>query len=81
MTGLPWQSVHDGEKFQHEPLRLLVLIEAPRKSVQHIIEKHAHVRDLVTNGWLSLMVLEGEQFYRWTATQKWESQSVAAASC
>ncbi|MEZ6041298.1 MAG: DUF2309 domain-containing protein [Planctomycetaceae bacterium] len=81
MTGLPWQSVHDGEKFQHEPLRLLVLIEAPRKSVQHIIEKHAHVRDLVTNGWLSLIVLEGEQFYRWTATQKWESQSVAAASC
>ena len=37
MTGLPWQSVHDGEKFQHEPLRLLVLVEAPRKSVQSII--------------------------------------------
>ena len=72
MTGLPWQSVHDGEKFQHEPLRLLVLVEAPRESVQHIIEKHTHVCDLVTNGWLSLMVLEGTQSYRWTSSKEWE---------
>ena len=79
MTGLPWQSVHDGEKFQHEPLRLLVLIEAPRKSVQHIIEKHAHVCDLVTNGWLSLMVLEGTQFHRWTAKNEWEEQTTVAS--
>jgi len=25
-VGLPWQSVHDGEKYVHEPLRLTVLI-------------------------------------------------------
>ena len=79
-TGLPWQSIHDGEEFQHEPLRLLVLIEAPRNSVQHIIERHAHVRDLVTNGWLSLMVLEGEQFHRWTSTREWESETVAESA-
>jgi len=76
MTGLPWQSVHDGEKFQHEPLRLLVLIEAPRKSVQQIIENYAHVSDLVTNGWLSLIVLEGTQFYRWTSEKDWQAQSM-----
>lgn len=74
MTGLPWQSLHDGERFQHEPLRLLVIIQAPRESVQHIIEKHVHVCDLVTNGWISLLVIEGTQLYRWTSMKTWESQ-------
>jgi len=55
MTGLSLQSLWDGERFQHEPQRLLVLIEAPRPAVQSIIEKHAMVRDLVSNGWLSLV--------------------------
>ena len=27
-AGLPWQSVHDGENYVHEPLRLSVCIEA-----------------------------------------------------
>ena len=72
MTGLPWQSVWDGEKLQHEPLRLLVLIEAPRAAVQAIIEKHAPVRDLVSNGWLNLVVREGDAFHRWTADREWQ---------
>ncbi|MEQ8784841.1 MAG: DUF2309 domain-containing protein [Pirellulaceae bacterium] len=67
MTGLPWQSVHDGERYQHPPLRLTVVIEAPRRLVQKIVEKHSMVRELVENGWLSLVVLETEQFHRWTA--------------
>ncbi len=71
-TGLPWQSVHDGERFQHEPLRLLVMIEAPRTSVGTIIARHSHVCDLVTNGWISLVVLEGSDFYRWTSAETWE---------
>lgn len=76
MTGLPWQSVHDGQKFQHEPLRLLVLIEAPRSAVSRIIEKHSHVSDLVTNGWLSLIVAEDSHFYRWTSNKEWEEQPI-----
>jgi len=71
-TGLPWQSVHDGQRFQHEPLRLLVMIESPRASVGKIVERHSHVRDLVTNGWLSLTVLDGSDFYRWTSAGTWE---------
>ncbi|MEZ6034029.1 MAG: DUF2309 domain-containing protein [Planctomycetaceae bacterium] len=77
MTGLPWQSLHDGKRFQHEPLRLLVMIEAPRESVRHIIEKHVHVCNLVTNGWISLMVIEGTKQYRWTSMKTWESHSPA----
>jgi len=75
MTGLPWQSVSDGVRLQHDPLRLLVLIEAPRAAVQTMIEKHAGVRDLVTNGWLSLVVREGDTFHRWTADQTWQASA------
>lgn len=76
MTGLPWQSVHDGERFQHEPLRLLVVIESPREAVQQIIGKHQLVRDLVSNGWLSLVALDEEQFYRWNSDGQWRVESV-----
>lgn len=76
MTGLPWQSVHDGRQFQHEPLRLLVLVEAPRSSLQQIIEKHTIVRKLATNGWLCLMAWENNEFHRWTSSGTWELQTV-----
>ena len=56
--GLPFQSVHDGEKFVHEPLRLSVLIEAPRVEIEKIISKHEVVRDLVNNGWIHLLQIE-----------------------
>ena len=67
MTGLPWQCLHDGARFQHEPLRLLVVVEAPREAVQRIIYRHQHVHDLVANGWLTLVVLENDQFHRWNS--------------
>lgn len=73
MTGLPWQSVHDGKQYLHEPLRLLVVIDALRSSVQTIIERQPLVRDLVTNGWMTLTVWEGSRFYRWNAKQMWEA--------
>jgi uncharacterized protein YbcC (UPF0753/DUF2309 family) len=75
MTGLPWQSVHDGQRFQHEPLRLLVVIEAPREVVESILAKHASVRELVDHGWLSLVVLELHQFYRWTSAGVWQREA------
>ena len=80
MTGLPWQSVHDGQQYQHEPLRLLVLIEAPPESVQIIIQRHAHVRHLVTNGWLSLVVLHESSYYRWTSQESWQKQNAVTCS-
>jgi uncharacterized protein YbcC (UPF0753/DUF2309 family) len=76
MTGLPMQSVHDGIRLQHDPLRLLVVIEATRDAVEKIINKHAMVRDLVSNGWLLLTVLEDQQAYRWTSTGAWELESL-----
>jgi uncharacterized protein YbcC (UPF0753/DUF2309 family) len=56
--GLPWQSVHDGERFMHTPRRLSVFIEAPQAMIEAVIAKHAVVRQLVENGWLHLFRID-----------------------
>ena len=56
--GLPMQSLHDGARWMHTPLRLSVFIEAPRSAIDGIVAKHDNVRALVTNGWLSLFQLD-----------------------
>lgn len=52
--GLSRQSLHNGQQWMHEPLRLTVVIAATRSRIQAIIDKHAVVRQLVLNGWLHL---------------------------
>ena len=42
-TGLSWQSVHDGKRYVHEPLRLNVFIEAPTEQLEAMIAKHEGV--------------------------------------
>jgi len=76
MTGLPWQSVHDGQIWQHEPLRLRVVVEAPRAALEQIIRKHPVVANLVTNGWVTLVAWEGSTFSRWTRQRTWEAQTL-----
>lgn len=56
--GLPWQSLHDGDDWRHEPLRLSVVIEAPQPLIEAVLAKHESVRQLVNNQWLHLMRLE-----------------------
>ncbi len=73
MTGLPWQAVHDGTRFQHEPVRLTVVIEASRSAVDGILSRHAGVRDLVTKGWICLVIREGTQAFRLTPQGSWQA--------
>ena len=56
--GLPWQSVHNGEHFLHDPLRLTVCVEAPSTAIDAILAKHDHVRALFDNRWLHLLRLD-----------------------
>lgn len=56
-TGLPFQSVHDGKRFIHEPLRLNVFIEAPESAMESVMEKNPGVHALVENGWVHLHAL------------------------
>ncbi len=64
-TGLPLQSVHDGERLVHEPLRLSVLIEAERAAIDGILTRHPGVSQLVENGWLHLVALEDDAQTSW----------------
>uniref|UniRef100_UPI0005B7D3F8 putative inorganic carbon transporter subunit DabA n=1 Tax=Xanthomonas sp. SHU 308 TaxID=1591201 RepID=UPI0005B7D3F8 len=73
--GLPWQSVHDGERLIHEPLRLSVLIEAPTDAITDILERHPQVRALFDNRWLHLFALDddGHMAWRYTGELRWEA--------
>jgi uncharacterized protein YbcC (UPF0753/DUF2309 family) len=72
-TGLPWQSVHDGERLAHEPLRLSVCIEAPCEAMSDILRRHEEVRSLFDNGWLHLFALEedGRMAWRYAGGLEW----------
>lgn len=59
-SGLPMQSIHDGVKYQHEPLRLSVVINAPKKAMTKILEKHDLVRQLCDNSWIFLMAMNDD---------------------
>jgi len=52
--GLSRQSVHDGERWMHTPLRLSVFIDAPSEMIDTIIARHLTVRRLVEHQWLYL---------------------------
>ncbi len=71
MTGLPWQSVHDGRQYQHHPLRLLAVIAAPMSAIDAVIAKHEVVANLVTNGWIQLIAIENDNFFRYTEQSAW----------
>ncbi len=72
-AGLPWQSVHDGERFVHEPLRLSVCIEAPREAMTEILRRHPNVRALFDNRWLHLFALDdaGRMAWRYQGDLEW----------
>ncbi|GEO42877.1 UPF0753 protein [Skermanella aerolata] len=74
-VGLPWQAVHDGERFVHEPLRLNVFIEAPEEVLNQMIEIHASVRQLVDNGWVHLFRIDedGRTIRRYARSLTWET--------
>lgn len=77
--GLPWQAVHDGEKLMHEPLRLSVMIEAPREEIAKVLEKHPQVCDLFDNGWLHLFTLkDGQVDARYLPGLRWSEASKEA---
>ena len=76
--GLPWQAVHDGEELAHEPLRLSVMVEAPKDAILDVLKRHPQVRELFDNGWLHLFVLkDGQVDARYRPGLTWEAALAA----
>jgi hypothetical protein len=76
-VGLPMQSLHDGERWVHEPLRLNVFLEAPKSAIDNIIAKHELVRELIENRWLFVFEIDNEQggIYQRTTDKQWKRVS------
>jgi uncharacterized protein YbcC (UPF0753/DUF2309 family) len=72
-VGLPLQSVFDGENYQHEPVKLNVVIEAPMDAMNKIIAKHEMVRNLVDNNWIQLLAMneDGKVSHRYEKGFYW----------
>lgn len=73
-SGLPWQSVHDGTAFAHDPLRLSVCVAAPAEAVIDILGRHPDLRALFDNGWLHLFLLDGSghMSQRYVGNMAWQ---------
>jgi uncharacterized protein YbcC (UPF0753/DUF2309 family) len=56
--GLSFQSLNDGDRWMHAPLRLSAFIEAPRAAIDRVLAKHAKVRELVENEWFYLFQID-----------------------
>lgn len=59
-TGLPMQSLHDGQRWMHTPQRLSVYVEAERGPLESVLHEHSLVRDLVFNDWVFLFRINHE---------------------
>ncbi len=72
--GLPWQTMWDGHRPYHEPMRLFTLIEAPRETIIKIIGKHRILQHYYDNEWVHLVALDPEEkaFYRYIPKQGWK---------
>ena len=79
-TGLARQSVMNGPMPYHEPLRLLVVIEAPCDRISQMLQELPHVQQLFDNEWIHLVAVDHEAeslLYRYEPTQKWAKIAIA----
>jgi uncharacterized protein YbcC (UPF0753/DUF2309 family) len=73
-TGLPLQSVNDGNRHYHEPMRLLAIIEAPTSRISSTIQKHTLLQHLLHNQWINLVAVDPatQAFHRYNSDSTWE---------
>lgn len=58
-SGLPLQSVNISDhEIYHTPLRLSVIIQAPTGSVKKVLDKNDHLKKLINNEWINLLIMD-----------------------
>jgi len=74
-TGLPLQSVNDGRKHFHEPMRLLAILEAPASRISPIIQRHTVLQNLFHNQWVTLVAVDPSsgEFQQYNPDGTWEA--------
>jgi uncharacterized protein YbcC (UPF0753/DUF2309 family) len=73
--GLPLQSVKEtDQEMYHQPLRLSVAIQAPISRVSEILLRNEHLKNLLDNEWIYLMVmnpLDGNKIHHYEKNLNW----------
>ena len=60
----------------HQPLRLSVVIETPTDRVEKILEEQPHLKNLLDNEWIYLLVInpeENREIKRYAPGLNWEN--------
>jgi len=57
-VGLPWQSLADGDRLVHEPMRLLAMVQAPLERIDALIARNTILQHLFGNEWVALAARE-----------------------
>lgn len=72
-TGLARQTVMDGQRPFHEPMRMITLIEAPRERIFAILSRQRLLQRLYHNEWVHLVAFDPEDrtFYRYVPKEGW----------
>lgn len=72
-TGLPLQTVNDGQTHKHEPMRLLTIIEADPQIIGGIIGRHDVLQQFFHNEWVNLIALDPAtyEFHRYYKDATW----------
>jgi uncharacterized protein YbcC (UPF0753/DUF2309 family) len=69
--GLSKQSLHNGERWVHQPQRLGVYIVAPNHKILDIVNKHTMLQELIDNDWLYLFSWEKQAVIERLYKGKW----------
>ncbi|MFO0698234.1 MAG: DUF2309 domain-containing protein [Nitrospira sp.] len=73
--GLARQTVIGGDRPYHEPMRLLTIVEAPRKGIEKLIARHDVLQRYYHNEWVHLIVFDpgDREWYRYRPSGEWTS--------
>lgn len=80
--GLARQTVMNGDMPYHEPMRLLTIVEAPRKGIEKLIARHDVLQHYYHNEWVHLVVLDplDRTWYRYQPNGEWSSMAPLVGS-
>ena len=72
--GLPLQTVFNGERPYHEPMRLFCVIEAPLERIDMLVGRHEILQRLTENRWVNLVAIEPGtmKFFFFKSQKEWK---------
>ncbi|MCC5815842.1 MAG: DUF2309 family protein [Leptospira sp.] len=70
-AGLPLQSVHDGIKFIHQPIRLQAIVEAPIEYIEKVLAGNQGISQLVDGEWIHLIAWDPDFGFQIRLNKKW----------